>query len=241
MSGAVVLAARAALRSGAGLVTAFVAEDNRASFAAVPEIMVDGWHHFENHAAKADVIVLGPGLLDCEVIDSCLQVLSQSSTPLVVDAGGLQAGVLDRLRRERLLITPHPGEAARLLSISTEAVQKDRISAVQQLATQFIATCVLKGADSLVASSDQPISLNLHGNSGMATAGSGDVLAGMVAAFIAQGMDDFNAMQTAVAVHARAADLYCSDRDPIGLMASDIIDCIPDVVFRLRQDASVAG
>ncbi len=241
MSGAVGLAAKAALRSGAGLVTAFVAEENRSALASIPELMVDSWTQFENHAANADAVVLGPGLLDCESVEPCLQVLDKLSVPLIADAGALHDDVLRRLKRERLLITPHPGEAARLLSISTEAVQNDRISTVQQLVGAFAATCVLKGSGSLVGCEMQRPGLNLWGNPGMATAGSGDVLAGMVAAFVTQGMEDFAAMKTAVAVHALAADLFCHDRDPVGLIASDIIDRIPEILFRLRQDESTAG
>ncbi len=241
MSGAVGLAAKAALRSGAGLVTAFVAEENRSTLASIPELMVDSWTQFENHAVKADAVVLGPGLLDCELVEPCLQVLDKLSIPLIADAGALHTDVLKRLRREHLLITPHPGEAARLLSVSTEAVQNDRISTVQQLVEAYGATSVLKGSGSLIGSGKHRIALNLWGNPGMATAGSGDVLAGMVAAFVAQGMEDFDAMKTAVALHALAADLFCLDRDPIGLLASDIIDRIPEVVFRLRHDGSTAG
>ena len=240
MSGAVALAARAALRTGAGLVTALVADENRGRLAAVPEVMVDGWSSIADHADKADVVVFGPGLADCRAVESCLQVIARLPVPLVADAGALQPDVLSRLKRERLLLTPHPGEAGRLLSISTEAVQNDRVSAVTRLASEWAATCVLKGSGSLIASGSDPVRLNLQGNPGMATAGSGDVLAGMVAALLAQGLGDADAMQTAVTLHARAADLYCLNRDPLGLMASDIIDRIPEVVHRQRQHEATA-
>ena len=234
MSGAVTLAARAALRSGAGLVTALVHPQCRHDLAAYPEIMVSGWDALEAKLAQADVVVVGPGLGDGDAARNCLRILQQTRVPAVVDASALSAPFVRALAAEHKVITPHPGEAARLLATSAGEVQEDRIAAASALAEQFAATCVLKGSGTLVAQAGRRTAINTAGNPGMASAGMGDVLSGIVGALLGQGMTPFDAARAAVLIHALAADDYCLHHDQVGLVASDVIERIPAVIKRLR-------
>ena len=235
MSGAVTLAARAALRSGAGLVTALVHPDCRHDLAAFPEIMVSGWEALEAKLPRADVVIAGPGLGDGDGARDCLHRLSKAAeVTMVVDASALTAPFLRSLGSGQRVITPHPGEAARLLATDGGEIQADRMAAASALAEQYAATCVLKGSGTLIAQSGRRSAINTRGNPGMASAGMGDVLSGIVGALLGQGMPAFEAARTAVFLHALAADDYCTDHDPLGLIASDIIERIPAVVHRLR-------
>ena len=150
MSGAVALAAQAALRSGAGLVTALVHPECRGNLASFPEIMVLGWDALESKLSQASVVVVGPGLGDSTAAAQCLQALQQVTLPMVVDAGALKAEFLQSLKSKQVVITPHPGEAATLLSSSSAEVQADRLKACNRLVETFAATCVLKGSGSLI-------------------------------------------------------------------------------------------
>ena len=235
MSGAVTLAARAALRSGAGLVNALVHPGCRGNLAAFPEIMVRGWDALEAKLDAASVVVVGPGLGDGDDASRCLEILTRARQPLVVDASALKAGFLSALQSEQVVITPHPGEAAVLLETSARLVQSDRVGACTRLAETFDATAVLKGAGTLIAARGQRGLLQRHGHAGMASAGMGDVLSGIIGAFLGQGMAPLAAARAGVLVHALAAERFCEGRDPIGLIASDLIEAIPAVVAELRR------
>ena len=234
MSGAVTLAARAALRSGAGLVTALVHPECRGNLAAFPEVMVLGWDALEAKLPQASVIVVGPGLGQSDAAQKMLQRLQQVRLPMVVDAGALSADFLQALDSEQVVITPHPGEAAALLSITSAQVQADRLAASARLAEDFAATCVLKGSGTLISQRGMPTAINVHGNPGMASAGMGDVLSGIVAAFIGQGLPPFAAARSAVLIHALCAERFGAEQDQIGLIAGDIIDRIPQAIGQLR-------
>jgi NAD(P)H-hydrate epimerase len=234
MSGAVTLAARAALRSGAGLVTALVHPECRGNLAAFPEVMVLGWDALEAKLPQASVIVVGPGLGQSDAAQKMLQRLQQVRLPMVVDAGALSADFLQALDSEQVVITPHPGEAAALLSTTSAQVQADRLAASARLAEDFAATCVLKGSGTLISQRGMPTAINVHGNPGMASAGMGDVLSGIVAAFIGQGLPPFAAARSAVLIHALCAERFGAEQDQIGLIAGDIIDRIPQVIGQLR-------
>lgn len=234
MSGAVTLAARAALRSGAGLVTALVHPECRANLAAFPEIMVLGWDALEQKLSQASVIVVGPGLGQGEPAAAILRRLQQVSLPMVVDASALNADWLPALDSEQVVITPHPGEAAVLLATSSAEIQADRLAASATLAERFSATCVLKGSGTLIAQQGMQTAINTHGNPGMASAGMGDVLSGIIAAFIGQGLPPFAAARSAVLIHALCAERFSAGQDQIGLIASDVIDRIPQVIGQLR-------
>ncbi len=235
MSGAVALSAQAALRSGAGLVTALVHPDCRNNLASFPEIMVLGWDAIETRIADASIVVVGPGLGVSDAANHCLDLLGQVTLPMVVDASALSADFLQSLRSKQVVITPHPGEAAGLLSIDSAEVQSDRLEASDRLSKTFSTTSVLKGSGTLVAEQGKVPALNTHGNAGMASAGMGDVLSGIIAAMMGQGLAPFEAAKTAVYIHALSAESYCHKHDQIGLVASDIIKHIPAVVKRLRD------
>lgn len=235
MSGAVALAARAALRSGAGLVTALVHPDCRGNLASFPEVMVLGWDSLKTRLADASVVVVGPGLGSSNAANSCLQQLKNVSLPMVVDAGALQVDFLNSLQSRQVVITPHPGEAATLLSTDAATIQADRLKACKRLLEAFSATCVLKGSGTLVAEPGTRPAINTRGNPGMASAGMGDVLSGMIAALLGQGLTPFEAARSAVFLHALTAEAYCRRHDQTGLIASDIIKGLPTVVSQLRN------
>jgi len=235
MSGAVALAAQAALRSGAGLVTALVHPECRGNLASFPEIMVLGWDALESKLPQASVIVVGPGLGDSTAAAQCLLALQQVTLPMVVDAGALKAEFLQSLKSKQVVITPHPGEAAILLSSSSAEVQADRLKACDSLVETFGATCVLKGSGSLIGQQGLMPALNTSGNPGMASAGMGDVLSGIIAALLGQGLTPFEAAKSAVFIHGLCAEACCAEQDESGLIASDIISHIPSVVKRLRE------
>ena len=235
MSGAVTLAARAALRAGAGLVTALVHPDCRANLAAFPEIMVRGWDALEDYLDGADVIVVGPGLGDGHAARQCLRRLHRARQPLVVDASALVANALELFDSARMVLTPHPGEAGRLLGCSAAEVQADRPAAVARLAERFSATCVLKGADTLIAAAGETTAINTRGHPGMASAGMGDVLSGIIAALIGQGLPPFAAACDGVYLHALAAERFCARGDAIGMVAGDVIEALPAAIAAARK------
>ncbi len=236
MSGAVALAALAALRTGAGLVTALVHPECRANLAAFPEIMVLGWDALEAKLAEASVVVVGPGLGRGAQAQDCLRLLARATQPMVVDAGALEPGFLHSLASEQCVITPHPGEAAVLLGTSSAEIQENRLRACERLVETFAATTVLKGSGTLIAQVEEPVAaINTRGHAGMASAGMGDVLSGIVAALMGQGLAPFAAARSAVYIHALSAECYSADRDPTGLIASDVIEHIPTVIKQLRD------
>ena len=234
MSGAIGLAAHAALRSGAGLVTALVQSECTQNLASIPEVMTLDWNSLEEKLELATVVVVGPGLGDSRAAHKCLHILSDSKLPMVIDAGALQQKFLCDLSSDQVVITPHPGEAGQLLESNAVAVQADRLQACRKLVESYDLTCVLKGSGTLVADREQT-AINVRGNPGMAGAGMGDVLAGMIAAMLGQGLAAFDAARSAVLIHALAAENYAADRDQTGLIASDIIDSIPRIIHRLRD------
>lgn len=226
MAGAVRLCGEAALRSGAGLVSvATRAAHVPAINAARPEIMahgVDGPQSIATLVERATVIALGPGLGDSAWAHALWDCALRAGKPLVLDADGLNmlAARPQRLP-PRCVMTPHPGEAARLLECSTQAIQSDRFAAVRELAARYSAVAVLKGSGSLVADAQGRLALCPFGNPGMASAGMGDVLTGVIAGLMAQGLEAWDAACLGVLAHAQAGDLAAGDR-PRGLLASDL-------------------
>ena len=133
------------------------------------------------------------------------------------------------------MITPHPGEAASLLSTGSTEIQAHRLRASQQLVERFAVVSVLKGSGSIIQQPESIPAINIRGNPGMASAGMGDVLSGMIAALLGQGLAPFEAAKTAVLIHALGAEDYASDHDEIGLIASDIVQRIPGLIKQLRK------
>lgn len=233
-SGAVVLAARSALRSGAGLVSALVSEEIYDPVAtAVPEAMV----HTDFPALCTqdwDAILIGPGAGRTDALrDRVLELLKHSRVPVVIDADALtvlngQQGAI-RAANCPVILTPHPGEFASLLGLKTADVQEDRFGLAQMAAANLNVTLALKGAGTVVAAPEHPLAVNMNGNPGMACGGSGDVLAGLVAGLLAQGLSPFEATCAAVWMHGRAGDCAAAEKSQASIMASDLIAALPEV------------
>jgi len=230
MSGAIRLAAEAALRVGAGLVRVATHPDCVASVAAGrPEIMchaVTTSSRLEGLIAQSDAIVLGPGLGRDDWAQTLWKAGLDAALPTVLDADGLNLLADNPERRGSWVLTPHPGEAGRLLGIDTQAVQSDRVAAVTRLAAGFAAIAVLKGAGSLIAGpGEEAVSLCDRGNPGMATAGMGDVLAGIIGGLLVQGLAPRLAAEAGVYIHASAGDEAAAAGER-GLIASDLMMAI---------------
>ena len=232
MAGAPVLAGQAALRSGSGLVSlATRAEHASVAIAIQPELMAQGVEELPALDAlieKADVLALGPGLGQSDWSKAIWLRAMQSGHPLVLDADGLNLLAVQELRARRWILTPHPGEAARLLGCPVAEIQKDRFAAVRALAARYRATVVLKGHGSLIASPEGELAVCPFGNSAMATAGMGDALTGIIASLVGQGLGDFDAACCGVLVHALAGDRASKGRRQI--LASDLIASLAGVL-----------
>ncbi len=231
MIGAPLLAARAALKLGAGCVHAGLLADNAPSVDLLqPELML---HPAADALRLPDVNVfaIGCGLGTSKAAYKLLYETLKFKTPVVLDADALNllachTDLRDDLRNRETatVLTPHPGEAARLLACKTGDVQADRVAAVGQLAQQFGCSVVLKGADSLCVTRDGRVFMNKTGNPGMSAAGMGDVLTGMIAAFIAQGMDADDALLLAVHLHGAAGDALAQQHAGIGMSATEVTE-----------------
>lgn len=259
-SGAAVLAARGALRAGVGLVTVATPASARPIVAAQQaEIMTEALHETPSGELsrrapaqvaallrERDAMAIGPGLgTSAEARGAVVSIVSRAKAPVVVDADGLNAfssgeRVLSRLRSSAwpLVLTPHPGEAARLLGTSVSAVQQDRLGSARSLAKRTGAVIVLKGHRTLVADPEGRVAINSRGNPGMATGGTGDVLTGVVGAFLARGLDGDAASRLAVFVHGDAGDRAASELGQEGLIASDIVQRL---TTSLRELAGPGG
>jgi NAD(P)H-hydrate epimerase len=196
------------------------------------------WPAAARAAERAQAGVVGPGMGDDDGAAGFLRALLRSETlPVVLDADALNAiAARPELwpgRRADAVMTPHPGEAARLLGVSPRRVQEDRVGVVGALAERFGCAVVLKGAHTLVAAPDSPAFLIPRGNPGMATAGSGDVLSGVVAALLARGMPALEAARLGSYVHALAGDLAGEEVGREGMVAGDLLLRLPGALRRL--------
>ncbi len=231
MTGAALLAARAALKIGAGSVHTLMLADNAPAIDLMqPELML---HPANTHpdTIKHDVIAIGCGLGLDKAAQKVLHDVLKLDSPLVVDADALNLLAIRpdlrsmlAMRNRPTVITPHPGEAACLLGISNEAVQSDRPAAAVALASRLKCCVVLKGAGSLCVTSDGALRINRTGNPGMSSPGMGDVLCGMIAGFIAQGMSVDDAMLLAVHLHGAAADALAEQQALIGMTATEVTE-----------------
>lgn len=226
-TGAALLAGFAALRTGAGLVSVGLPEQALAYGGHFPlELMLQP---LEDQAAiekliqQADVIAIGPGLGQSDWSKRLFNLVVASDKRIIVDADGLNLLAKQPQQRNDWVLTPHPGEAARLLHSDTQTVQTDRFASLQEIVKKFQATVVLKGAGSLIASAGLATTyLCTAGNAGMASGGMGDVLTGVIASLCAQGLDMEDAARAAVFMHAHAADI-AAGQSPRGLLASDLL------------------
>jgi hydroxyethylthiazole kinase-like uncharacterized protein yjeF len=229
-SGAVHLAAEAALRVGAGLVSV-VTRNAHAKLInlARPEIMAHSRQKLAVLLEKATVIVLGPGLGQAKWGRELFDQVMQAAQPILVDADGLNILAQAPRQRSNWILTPHPGEAARLLDSSSALIQMDRLNAISALQTKFGGTVVLKGCGSLVMDAEQLLSICQYGNPGMATAGMGDVLSGVIAGIMAQGLEANNAAKLGVLIHAMAGD-KAAQNGQRGMLASDLMPYLRELV-----------
>ena len=225
MGGATLLAGEAALRTGCGLVSILTRPEHRAPILArMPELMVRGVSEGDDISDLLDactVVAVGPGLGRGPWGEQLLDEALSAGKPAVIDADGLNLIAYRGLRVPALsILTPHPGEAARLLGGATVS---DRPAAARELSARFGNVVVIKGAGTLVAKSGEVVGICTAGNPGLATAGSGDVLTGIIAGLLAQGRDIQTAAEAGVSLHAAAGDLAADRRAPQPIVASDII------------------
>lgn len=250
-SGAAILCSLAALRSGAGLVTLGIPQGiNSAIIKIKPvEVMtlplpetkegslgISGFDRIKTFLEKCDLAVIGPGLTqNISTQKLLLKLLSKIDKPMVIDADGLNAlvGHLNLLSNMHVL-TPHPKEMSRLSGLSISDIQGNRSEVAKKFAKKHKVTLVLKGHQTVVSDYSGNLYINKTGNPGMATAGSGDVLTGMIAAFMGQGLGAFEAAKFAVYLHGLAGDMAAEEKTQISLIASDIIDKIPNAIQVLK-------
>jgi NAD(P)H-hydrate epimerase len=226
MSGAVRLCGEEALRAGAGLVS-IATHPSHSVFVAGnrPELMchgVAGARELSPLLERATVVALGPGLGTDPWSRTLFEKVSAAGKPLVIDADGLNLLAANPTQYDNWILTPHPGEAGRLLGTGAADVQRDRRDAVRRLHERYGGTVVLKGAGSLISADNGPPWLCSGGNPGMASAGMGDVLTGMIAALRAQGLAREMAAVAGVELHARAGDSAAGNGE-IGMLASDLV------------------
>jgi ADP-dependent NAD(P)H-hydrate dehydratase / NAD(P)H-hydrate epimerase len=225
MAGAVRLAGEAGLRIGAGLVSVATRPEHIAAIvSARPELMVHGVEDvsdLEPLLERATAIVIGPGLGNSTWSQLLWARILKSDLPCVVDASALQLLSEAPCRRENWILTPHPGEAAKLLECAADEVQDNRYLAAQALQEKYAGVMVLKGAGTIIQVEDDIPDVCTFGNPGMASGGFGDVLAGVIGGLVAQGIPNNDAARLGVYLHAASADLAAADGER-GLLASDL-------------------
>jgi len=253
MEGAAGMAAVAALKSGAGKVLLAVPASTEISYSLRPEVMLrridDGGEGYFNKFSisqgldlleQADSMVIGPGFgrqVESELFFE--EMLNNSSGPVVVDADGIyflryfmnEASWSELSKRWKGVITPHSGEAAALIDMDSEHIQDYRLEALSQLIEASSATVVLKGHNTLVSSEGEPVYFNETGNPGMATAGSGDVLSGIIGALLSRQDLDITVCQAAaigVWIHGLSGDMAAERYGQTGMMAGDILNLLPE-------------
>jgi len=253
MMGAAYLASKSVLRSGAGMVTACVPESGANTFdLALPEALTlglaetkkgtltaAGWLAIEQILPGKKALVFGPGLGTDEQIQKLLQSVLQVDIPVVLDADGLNVlakdtGIL-KMGKAPLVLTPHPGEMARLMATTVEKVQEDRVQIALQAAVNFNAVVVLKGAATIIATPEKQVFINSSGCSALATAGAGDVLAGAIGGLIAQGAAPLEAAILGVYIHGLAGEILAEEKGSRGILAGDVVEALPLALQALEK------
>lgn len=254
-TGAAALCANSAVRAGSGLATLAVAESlhhileiktTEVMTVALPDT---GYGYLGDAAFPAiekllvgkDAVAIGPGLgIRTQTTSLVQNIVEAVSVPLVVDADGLNAlaediGVLRRKKSATTILTPHPGEMARLLGTSVPDVETVRITVARDFAREFRVYLILKGARTIIASPDGMVAINGSGNPGMASGGMGDVLTGIITSLLGQGYNGWEACRLGVFIHGYAADLVVEDKGEIGICASDVQEMLPYAYNRLLK------
>lgn len=226
-TGAPRMAAEAALRVGAGLVTVATHPKVVAGLnLTLPEMMCQGVDtpiKLRQLLEKASVIVIGPGLGQTSWAKLLLKTVLKSALPIIIDADGLNLLAGKPQAGKNWILTPHPGEAGRLLNLTSTEVQRDRLAALHKLKQIYGGVIVLKGAETLVLATQAEPAICYAGNPGMATAGMGDVLSGVIAGLVAQKIPLGDAAKLGVCLHATAGDLAAKNQGERGMIATDLM------------------
>jgi len=254
LTGAAFLTASAALRSGAGLVTLGIAESlHDIMEAKLTEVMTcplsevtsgtlgqGAISEIKERAKQSDVVAIGPGLGRHEdTMTAVRHMIQKIERPLVLDADALYALIdhTDILAEANAvpILTPHAGEMARLVGLTSEEVSQDRVYIARQTAMEWSSIVILKGARTVVAFPDGEVYININGNAGMATGGTGDVLTGVIATLIGQGLSSHEAALAGVYIHGLAGDIVARN-GMIGMTASDMIRALPATIFAIQEN-----
>jgi len=250
MLGAAALTSLAAIRSGAGLVTLGIPQSlNAATQKKISNVIMTwplketpeqtlafaAFKPIKDSYSSYNAIAIGPGLSrNLSTQRLVLKIIETSPLPLIIDADALNALCqhLDILTKSKTtkILTPHPGEMSRLIKQKSKALEENRRDVAGKFAKKYNCVLLLKGAKTIVAAPGKKVYTNTTGNAGMATAGSGDVLTGMIAAFVAQGLSGFEAAKCGAYLHGKAGDLATKSKTKLSMIASDIIDCIPRAI-----------
>ncbi|MBL0868149.1 bifunctional ADP-dependent NAD(P)H-hydrate dehydratase/NAD(P)H-hydrate epimerase [Pectobacterium carotovorum] len=231
LGGAVLMAADAALHSGAGLVRVLTHKQYQSAFlTARPELMVQELttETLRQGLEWADVVVIGPGLGQDDWGKSALRLAENCNKPMLWDADALNLLAINPHKRQNRVLTPHPGEAARLLNCRVSDIESDRLLAATKLVKRYGGVVVLKGAGTVIASERDEVAIADVGNPGMATGGMGDVLSGIVGGLLAQKLSLYDAACAGCVVHGAAADWLAARRGTRGMLATDLLP----VLFR---------
>ncbi|VUS22408.1 Bifunctional NAD(P)H-hydrate repair enzyme Nnr [Klebsiella spallanzanii] len=232
-AGAIRMSGEAALRTGAGLVRVLTHKDNIAPvLTARPELMV---HELTSHSLEkglqwADIVAIGPGLGQREWGKNALRQVETFRKPMVWDADALNLLAINPDKRHNRVLTPHPGEAARLLNVTVAEVESDRLHSAQRLVKRYGGVVVLKGAGTIVASETGEMGIIDAGNAGMASGGMGDVLTGIIAALLGQHLTPYDAACAGCVVHGEAADRLAARNGTRGMLATDLFSTLRRVV-----------
>ena len=253
LTGAATLTAKATVRSGAGLVTLAIAESlHDIMEVKLTEVMTkplaevvagvmgqDAVIEVQEMASQSDTVAIGPGLgRHDDTMTAVRQIIKDIEKPLVIDADALYALIdhTDILADAKAVpvLTPHSGEMARLVGLTPFEVNQDRVYIARQAAIEWGSIIILKGARTLVAFPDGEVYININGNAGMATGGTGDVLTGVIAGLIAQGLSSHEAALVGVYIHGLAGDIVARG-GMIGMIASDLIRALPAAIFGIQE------
>jgi len=254
-TGAAALCSNAALRSGAGLVTLGIPKSlNSAMALKLTEVMTFSLAETKEQTLSlkaeknildkvkgSDIVVLGPGLSQNPGTRKLInRLILKVDKPMVLDADALNAisKNIDALKKvkTKYVITPHEGEMARLINKRPEYVKNNRLIVAKKFSRDYNAVVVLKGRGTIVAEPGGGYYINTTGNPGMATAGSGDVLTGIISGFLSQGLKIFDAARLGVYTHGLSGDIAARDKGEIGLMAGDILEKIPQAIRQVQRD-----
>ena len=254
LTGAAVLCSQAALLSGSGLVTLGIVKSlNPAMARKLTEVMTKPLAETKGRALnekafpeimkfseKADCIAIGPGLSqDPSTQRLVRRLIIALRKPIVLDADGINSleKNTELLKRAKvpIVITPHPGEMSRLIALPRKGISEAKEKVAKDFANKYNVVCVLKGHRTVVARPGGKVYVNTTGNPGMAKGGTGDVLTGMIAAFIGQGIKPFDAAKLGVYLHGLAGDLAAKEKGEVSMLASDLLNKIPEAIKKLQS------